>query len=96
MSIINNKSNLLKAYNEAKKFSEQVIIEEFLEGTEHRITVVYGKIVGVAKSFEPFVIGDGRNTILDLIKIANNRDELTITEFGKKNLLSIFVDYSII
>lgn len=84
---INNKSDLLKAYKEGKKFHELLIIEEFLEGTEHRITVVDGKIVGFAKSFEPFVIGDGINTILDLIKIANNKDKLTITEFGKKNLL---------
>ena len=48
-----------------------VLVESFLTGLDHRMLVVNGELVAVAKRVPGHVVGDGVNTISQLIDIIN-------------------------
>src|SRR5699024_4302350 len=49
----------------------KIIVQEYIEGFEARALIIEGKLISVVVRTPPFVIGDGINTIDDLIKISN-------------------------
>lgn len=51
--------------------SRAVLVESFLTGLDHRMLVVNGELVAVAKRVPGHVIGDGLNTISQLVDIIN-------------------------
>src|SRR5690606_29874635 len=51
--------------------SRAVLVERFVEGFDHRMLVVGGKLVAVAKRVPGHVVGDGRHTIAELVGIVN-------------------------
>src|SRR5690606_12624983 len=51
--------------------SRAVLVERFVEGFDHRMLVVGGKLVAVAKRVPGHVVGDGRHTIAELVEIVN-------------------------
>jgi cyanophycin synthetase len=51
----------------------RVVVEEMLPGRDHRILVVGGKVVAVAERAPAAVVGDGKQSIAELIA-ATNRD----------------------
>ena len=59
------------AYEEASKVSRRVLVEQYATGFDHRMLVVNGKLVAVAKRVPGHVIGDGKHTIEELIEIVN-------------------------
>lgn len=59
------------AFVEAKKYSDDVIVEKFLTGRDYRALVVNYKLVAVAERIPAHVIGTGLNTIKELIEITN-------------------------
>lgn len=70
---INDWDHAVEAYDFAAKESKSrsIIVERFYRGTDHRILVINGKLVAVAERIPAHVIGDGQNTIEELIKITN-------------------------
>ncbi|TVQ54764.1 MAG: cyanophycin synthetase [Spirulina sp. DLM2.Bin59] len=56
--------------NEASK-TNSVIVERYYQGSDHRILVVNGKVIAVAERVPAHVIGNGRNTINELIDRTN-------------------------
>lgn len=60
-----------EAFHVAKEVSRSVIVESFLEGDDHRMLVVNGKLVAVAKRVPGHVVGDGKKTIEELVDIVN-------------------------
>lgn len=73
-----NKKQVIKAYKEAFKSSKakdenRVIGEEFLKGENYRLLVVGDSVVGIVKRKAAFVIGNGKNSIKELIKIKNEQ-----------------------
>ncbi len=68
---IKTDEELLEAYHVAKEHGRWVIIEQYIEGFDHRMLVVDGKLVAVAKRVPGHVIGDGKHTISELIDIVN-------------------------
>jgi cyanophycin synthetase len=48
-----------------------IVVERHVEGRDHRVLVVNGKVVAVAERIPAHVIGDGRRTIQQLIDAAN-------------------------
>ncbi|MDD3301963.1 MAG: ATP-grasp domain-containing protein [Candidatus Gracilibacteria bacterium] len=56
---------------EAFRFSDNIIIQEHIEGDEHRILVIGDKIVLGIKRIPAFIIGDGIHNIKELIEIEN-------------------------
>ncbi len=63
------------AFGLARCFSERVIVEEFIEGKNYRITVVGDKLVAAALRIAAHVIGDGFSTIKELIEIENSNPQ---------------------
>jgi cyanophycin synthetase len=59
------------AFALAQEVSEEVIIERFHRGRDHRILVVNGRVVAVAERVPAHVIGDGRKTIAQLVEETN-------------------------
>ena len=52
--------------------SRAVLVESFITGFDHRMLVVDNKLVAVAKRVPGHVVGDGKNTIEQLVEIVNS------------------------
>ncbi len=62
------------AFKVAIEEGSGVIVERFVRGNEHRLLVVDGKVVAVARGEAASVVGDGSSTIDRLIEIQLNSD----------------------
>ncbi|QIV95829.1 cyanophycin synthetase [Allofrancisella inopinata] len=60
-----------EAFVEANRISRYVLIEQYATGFDHRMLVVNGKLVAVAKRVPGHVVGDGKHTIEELVDIVN-------------------------
>ncbi len=92
----------IAAFRVAKEISDEVIIEEFIQGLDYRFLVVNYKLVAVAKRTPAMIMGDGASTIQELIDQTNRDpqrgdghekvlttikvDEITNTILAKKKL----------
>ena len=70
---INHWSEAETAYDLASEASKtrSVIVEHYYRGSDHRILVVNGKVIAVAERIPAHVIGDGKSTIKELIRLTN-------------------------
>ncbi|WP_299824611.1 cyanophycin synthetase [uncultured Pontibacter sp.] len=68
---INNLKDAQKGFLEAKKFSEDIIVEHYINGFDFRLLVINGKFVAAAKRTPAMVTGDGVSTIKQLIDREN-------------------------
>jgi cyanophycin synthetase len=62
------------AYAVALEEGSGVIVERFIQGCEHRLLVVAGRLVAAARGDLAFVTGDGRSTVQGLIDSQLNAD----------------------
>ncbi|NLG32934.1 MAG: cyanophycin synthetase, partial [Syntrophomonadaceae bacterium] len=70
---IRNKRCLLEAYNLAREYAEQVMVEKCIQGKDYRFLVVGDKVSAVAERKPPYVVGDGLHSIEELV-ISENRN----------------------
>ncbi len=70
---IRSEDELRLAYQDAKKFRDEVIVEQFLEGSDFRFLVIEGRFICAAERVPAFVVGDGRKTIAELV-VETNKD----------------------
>jgi cyanophycin synthetase len=68
---LNSRAEVERAFERALDYSDDVIIERYVEGRDHRVLVVNGEVVAVAERVPAHVIGDGRHTLQELIDIEN-------------------------
>jgi cyanophycin synthetase len=61
------------AFAVAREHARGVIVERFIRGEDHRMVVVNGELVAVAKRVPGHVVGDGASTVEELVE-ATNRD----------------------
>lgn len=59
------------AFDQARQHSRGVLVEKFIEGLDHRMLVVNGKLIAVAKRVPGHVVGDGERTIEALVELVN-------------------------
>ena len=59
------------AYDRAKEISNGIIVEHFYAGRDHRILVVNHQVVAVAERVPARVVGDGQQTIAELVEQEN-------------------------
>src|SRR5687768_4919815 len=59
------------AWRQPHEVSDAVVVERYVEGTDHRVLVVNGKVVAVAERVPARVIGDGTHSVRELIEIEN-------------------------
>ncbi len=60
------------AFRQAQAISRSVIVETFIHGHDHRMLVIDGELVAVAKRVPGHVVGDGTHTIEELVGIVNS------------------------
>lgn len=68
---IQNWKDALKGFAEAQRFSEAVMVEQFIQGYDYRLLVIDGKFIAAAKRTPAMVTGDGESTIRQLINQVN-------------------------
>lgn len=69
---IQNKKELLDAYKVLLKEYENILVEEHIEGSDYRVTLIDYKVSAVSKRLPPTIVGDGVSTIKQLIKKLNS------------------------
>ncbi len=60
------------AFEKAREHGRSIIVEGYLEGYDHRLLVVNGRLVAAAKRMPGHVVGDGKHTIEELVDIVNS------------------------
>ena len=93
---LTTKEQVIEGFHYAKEHgkSRAVLVESFLTGFDHRMLVVNGELVAVAKRVPGHVVGDGKHTIGELVDIVNedprrgvgHEKVLTMLEFDKQAL----------
>jgi cyanophycin synthetase len=68
---LDDEAAVREAWPEAQAVSGTVVVERYVEGTDHRVLVVNGKVVAVAERMPARVIGDGSHTVRELVEIEN-------------------------
>ena len=75
ITIFKNGTSLLENYTKAIEFAlkedKDILIEEFIEGTEYRFFVIEGKTEAVLLRVPANVTGDGKHTIRELVEMKN-------------------------
>lgn len=68
---IRSEAGLKKAIQIARIINPEFIVEKFVKGDTHRITLVDHKAAAICMREAPNVVGDGIHTVADLIKTKN-------------------------
>lgn len=59
------------AFQRALKFSEKVIVEKYIKGSDYRVLVINNKFVAAALRKPAHVTGDGKHSVRQLIELTN-------------------------
>ena len=59
------------AFDKAREHARTIIVETYIDGFDHRMLVVNGELIAVAKRVPGHVVGDGVSTIAQLVAIVN-------------------------
>jgi cyanophycin synthetase len=68
---ITSREQLIKAYEVATQFRDDVLVERYMPGNDFRLLVVGDKLVAAARREPPTVVGDGQQTIAKLVEQVN-------------------------
>lgn len=82
---IKNIEEALIAFKLAKKHSERIIVEKFIQGNDFRLLVINHRLVAAAKRTPAHIVGDGKSTIKKLIDKVNADPR---RGFGHENMLT--------
>ncbi|MEI7709483.1 MAG: cyanophycin synthetase [bacterium] len=72
VSLVWNKSELVFALKEIFKEDRVAIIEKYLPGRDYRVVVLDGEIISAHERLALSVVGDGKNSIFNLLKQKQN------------------------
>lgn len=85
---------LVRAALTAVRHSPELVIERQLTGTEHRLLVLDGTVVGAIRRLPPSLVGDGRSTVTQLL-MAENRHRVAAGGRHGLFLLDLSLDAAI-
>ncbi len=63
--------SVASAFEQARRHSRSVLVESFIQGLDHRMLVVDGDLVAVAKRIPAHVVGDGQLSVEQLVDLVN-------------------------
>ncbi|MBN2681624.1 MAG: ATP-grasp domain-containing protein [Bacteroidales bacterium] len=89
---ISDEAYLIKAFARALKYDEEVIVQEHITGFSYRILVIDNKFVAAAVLESPFIVGDGKSSIEQLVEKLNQNPERSESCLGKLSTFSITND----
>ncbi|WNG27072.1 cyanophycin synthetase [Cystobacter fuscus] len=68
---LRSEAEVRAAYEVARQYQGDVLVERHIEGDDYRLLVVNGRMVAAARRAPAQVIGDGRRTVTELVEAAN-------------------------
>ena len=68
---LTTREQVLAAYAVASKISDNVLVERYITGQDHRFLVVGNRLVAAARREPPMVIGDGTHSVRQLVEQVN-------------------------
>ncbi len=68
---LESEEDVRRAWPVSSAYSRRVIVEQYVTGRDYRVLVVDGKMVAVAERVPAHVVGNGRHTVRELIRAAN-------------------------
>jgi cyanophycin synthetase len=68
---LKNADEVRAGFAAAAEHSSSVIVETYLQGDDHRLLVVNGELVAATRRTPGHVVGDGRQTVKQLVEITN-------------------------
>jgi cyanophycin synthetase len=71
---LSTREDVEAAFRVAESQGSEVIVERCLQGQEHRLLVVGGRVVAAARGDTAWVTGDGRASVADLVDMQINSD----------------------
>ena len=84
-----------RAFEIANAEQDGVLVEQCIQGLQHRLLVVGNKLVAAAKGEPDYVTGDGQHTVLELVETANlapDRGDPQTHPYSRLELDAIAVD----
>lgn len=69
---LKNGDEVRAAFDKAREHARTIIVESYIEGYDHRMLVVNGELIAVAKRVPGHVVGDGERTIAQLVDVVNS------------------------
>ena len=69
---LTTREQVVTAYETALKISDEVLVERYLQGQDHRMLVIGDKLVAAARREPPMVVGDGIQTVRKLVEQVNS------------------------
>jgi cyanophycin synthetase len=69
---LKNGDEVRAAFEKAREHARSVVVENFLVGFDHRMLVIGGALIAVAKRVPGHVVGDGEHTIAQLVDTVNS------------------------
>lgn len=88
-------NSLKAAWSIAKDFKQSILVERHIKGSDYRFLAVNGQIIAGLERIPGGIVGDGINTIADLIEAENSfRDSnIKVVEGGSRlGLLKLSID----
>lgn len=84
-----SEAQIKKAFDRARKFSDQILVEKHVSGRDYRLFVMNGKLIWAVERIPAGVIGDGIHTLQELINASKRfslNEEMTelLTDRGHK------------
>ena len=68
---ITTKEHLMRAYAAAAEFRDDILVEKYMPGNDFRLLVVGDKLVAAARRDPPTVVGDGVQSVTQLVEQVN-------------------------
>lgn len=68
---LSTREHVVAAYRAAREESSDIMVEQYAPGDDHRLLVIDGRLVAAARREPAHVIGDGRQTIAELVAQVN-------------------------
>lgn len=69
---LDDPNHVARAWPIVREYGDRVVVERFIEGRDHRVLVVDGRVAAVAERVPAHVVGDGTSTVRALIETANH------------------------
>lgn len=67
-----SREQVIAGFHTARQFRDGVLVERYLPGIDYRLLVVGNQLVAAARREPPLVIGDGQQTIAQLVEQVNS------------------------
>ncbi len=68
---LQTREQVLRAYATAREESPHLMVEQFIEGVDHRILVIGDRMIAAAVRHPAHVVGDGSSTVRELVEQVN-------------------------